>query len=98
MNLDDATLEKWENESRGLLTDKSGEFNPEVEQRIITLISALRKERAAREKLEGACEKISDPRKRDHKEPDLYTENGCLMEIARAALEEARRILQGETK
>lgn len=32
-----------------------------------------------------ALEKISDPRKRDHREPDAYTELGCVMHIARTA-------------
>ena len=33
-----------------------------------------------------ALEKIADPRKRDHKEPDCYTELGCVMTIAAEAL------------
>lgn len=33
-----------------------------------------------------ALEKIEDPRKRDHKEPDKYTECACLMNIASEAL------------
>lgn len=33
-----------------------------------------------------ALEKIADPRKRDHKEPDAYTELGCVMNIAQVAL------------
>lgn len=33
-----------------------------------------------------ALEKITDPRKRDHKEPDLYTTMGCVMFIAAKAL------------
>lgn len=33
-----------------------------------------------------ALEKIADPRKRDHKEPDTYTELGCIMNIADQAL------------
>lgn len=32
--------------------------------------------------------KISDPRKRDHKEPDPYTELGCIMNMADTALKE----------
>lgn len=35
----------------------------------------------------AALEKIEDPRKRDHKEPDKYTEVGCMMNIAAEALE-----------
>ena len=35
-----------------------------------------------------ALEKISDPRKRDHREPDAYTELGCVMHIAEEALKE----------
>lgn len=37
-----------------------------------------------------ALEKIADPRKRDHKEPDAYTELGCLMNIANEALSSYR--------
>lgn len=33
-----------------------------------------------------ALEKIADPRKRDHKEPDAYTTLGCVMHIADEAL------------
>lgn len=33
-----------------------------------------------------ALDKIADPRKRDHKEPDKYTECGCMMNIAEKAL------------
>ncbi len=33
-----------------------------------------------------ALEKIADPRKRDHKEPDKYTECACIMNIAEEAL------------
>ena len=34
-----------------------------------------------------ALEKIADPRKRDHSEPDAYTQLGCVMQIALDALE-----------
>ena len=34
----------------------------------------------------AALEKIADPRKRDHQEPDKYTEVGCLMNMASEAL------------
>lgn len=33
-----------------------------------------------------ALEKIEDPRKRDHQEPDKYTEVGCMMNMAGEAL------------
>jgi chromosome segregation ATPase len=36
--------------------------------------------------LEGALEKIADPRKRDHQEPDAYTQLGCVMHMAAEAL------------
>lgn len=39
-------------------------------------------------KLVAALEKIADPRKRDHTEPDAYTELGCVMNIADEALKE----------
>lgn len=41
-----------------------------------------------------ALEKIADPRKRDHKEPDDYTEKGCLMHIANEALLAAKNKLE----
>lgn len=41
---------------------------------------------AHRAKLAEALEKIADPRKRDHKEPDAYTTLGCVMNIADVAL------------
>lgn len=39
------------------------------------------------ERLKVALEKIADPRLRDHKEPDTYTELCCVMNIAAEALE-----------
>lgn len=36
--------------------------------------------------LREALGKIADPRKRDHKEPDAYTELACVMHIANEAL------------
>lgn len=35
---------------------------------------------------EAVLEKIADPRKRDHKEPDSYTQLGCVMHMAEEAL------------
>lgn len=35
-------------------------------------------------------EKIADPRKRDHKEPDAYTQLGCVMSMADDFLKEMR--------
>jgi hypothetical protein len=37
-------------------------------------------------KLKEALAKIADPKLRDHKEPDAYTELGCVMSIANEAL------------
>lgn len=37
-----------------------------------------------------ALEKIADPTKRDHKEPDAYTQLGCVMHIAEEALARIR--------
>ena len=34
----------------------------------------------------AALEKIADPRKRDHKEPDKYAEVGCMINMADEAL------------
>lgn len=42
---------------------------------------------AERDKYKLALEKIEDPRKRDHQEPDAYTQLGCVMNIASEALE-----------
>ena len=36
----------------------------------------------------SALQKIEDPRLRDHKEPDAYTELGCVMNMASIALDE----------
>lgn len=41
-------------------------------EKLIKRIKALRK----------ALEKISDPTKMDHKEPDLYSKYGCLINVA----------------
>lgn len=43
-----------------------------------------------------ALDKISDPRKRDHKEPDDYTEKCCLMHMAVEALSAGDKIREGE--
>ncbi len=43
-------------------------------------------------RLREALEKIADPRKRDHKEPDAYTELGCVMNIASEALRDTQQI------
>lgn len=37
--------------------------------------------------MKETLEKIVDPRKRDHKEPDKYTECGCIMNMAQECLE-----------
>lgn len=42
------------------------------------------------DRYKDALEKIADPRKRDHKEPDAYTELGCVMNIAAEALKDDR--------
>ncbi len=44
----------------------------------------LKKDRG---RLRTALEKIADPRKRDHSEPDTYTTLGCVMQIAQDALD-----------
>jgi hypothetical protein len=43
------------------------------------------------DELRDALEKIADPRKRDHQEPDAYTQLGCIMNIANEALEKANK-------
>lgn len=40
--------------------------------------------------LKEALEKIADPRKRDHSEPDAYTQLGCVMNIANEALSDPK--------
>lgn len=37
-------------------------------------------------RLRSVLEKIADPRKRDHQEPDKYTELACVMHMANEAL------------
>lgn len=46
------------------------------------------------ERMRKALEKIADPTKRDHKEPDAYTTLGCVMNIAEEAL--AREFLKAQ--
>lgn len=40
------------------------------------------------ERAKAWLEKIADPRKRDHREPDKYTEVGCMIYMAEEALKE----------
>lgn len=40
-----------------------------------------------------ALDKIADPRKRDHKEPDAYTTLGCVMHIADEALQKLEQAI-----
>lgn len=47
-------------------------------------------EASAVEPLIEALEKIADPRKREHQEPDKYTEVGCMINIAEEALRKYR--------
>lgn len=44
----------------------------------------------------GALEKVEDPRKRDHAEPDDYMVSACLMHIAHTAKVEIEAIAKGE--
>lgn len=46
--------------------------------------------------LRETTDKIEDPRKRDHQEPDDYTRLGCVMNMASEANKEADKIL-GDT-
>lgn len=50
------------------------------------LLAHIDQQNAAIEVAMGALEKIADPRKRGHREPDKYTEVGCMMNIAEEAL------------
>jgi hypothetical protein len=56
----------------------------------------LRTLREAVGPLVEAVEKIADPRKRDHREPDTYTELGCVMNIADQALAAYHSALAGK--
>jgi hypothetical protein len=42
-------------------------------------------------------EKIADPRKRDHSEPDEYTSHGCVIHMAEQALEQAEKLKINQT-
>ena len=54
----------------------------------------LSKTQAALDVMRDGLDKIADPRKRDHSEPDAYTTLGCVMNIADEALAHAARILK----
>lgn len=58
----------------------------------VVKISRLEKELAV---YRDALGKVSDPRKRDHKEPDDYTEKCCLMHIANEAVALGEKIREG---
>lgn len=55
--------------------------------------SVYEKQSAALKIAVEALEKIEDPRKRDHKEPDEYTELGCVMHMATEALSKIKETL-----
>lgn len=66
------------------------EANPTT---VLALVSRIREQQqaldqalAANAELREALERIADPRKRGHREPDAYTELGCVMNIASEAL------------
>jgi cell division protein FtsB len=44
----------------------------------------------------AALEKISDPRKMNHTEPDLYTKYGCLIHLASEVLAKFEKAVKGE--
>lgn len=50
------------------------------------LIKRVRELEAQLQIAKEVLEKISDPRKRDHREPDKYTEVGCMIHMAEVAL------------
>ena len=64
----------------------------EQEQELLDGLDAIHDhiiaDQVAAKKLVAALEKIADPRKRDHSEPDAYTQLGCVMNIANEALKE----------
>lgn len=61
-------------------------FMSESRNALPALISAL-------ELAVGALGKVADPRKRDHKEPDNYTQLGCVMHLSNEALKEIEKLM-----
>jgi hypothetical protein len=88
-------LQLERNRMEALVSGKVEELNAlKEENRILAITGAKREDDAFNEgyyqetisELRAALEKIADPRKRDHKEPDAQTEVYCLMHIANEAL------------
>jgi hypothetical protein len=76
-------------ECRGCPTVECTCFTELEDELLEKLLFARRESMTQHRKLNAlieALEKIEDPRKRDHKEPDIYTELGCVMNIATEAL------------
>jgi hypothetical protein len=78
--------QEYEDES-GLVVVSSEQYEPDI-PKLMEQIHVV--ESSAVQDLLDALEKIADPRKRDHKEPDAYTELGCVMHIAETALTKFR--------
>lgn len=79
-------------ETNGMFEEELYELKAENEKLKggFMLIHENERLRARVQWLMEALEKIADPRKRDHMEPDKYTEIGCVMHIANEALKETQ--------
>lgn len=101
--LDDPTSELLARlDAQRLINEAQGKAGEEIAARAEALridgeahYAQLTAERARTQALVEALDKIADPRKRDHKEPDAYTTLGCVMHIAEEALA-AHRAQEGE--
>lgn len=87
--------------NKGALAGKCLNCDAEIELSNSGCMDLLIKQKAKETKLlavievmSEALEKIEDPRKRDHKEPDKYTEVGCMMNMATEAIANAVELLK----
>jgi chromosome segregation ATPase len=63
--------------------DEAREWGVQREFELSSKLAAAREEAKV---YRSTLEKIADPRKRDHREPDKYTECACIMNMADEAL------------
>lgn len=71
------------------------EFLANAPADIAFLLAEVARLTRALEVADAALAKIEDPRLRDHKEPDAYTELGCVMNIAEVSRASIAQILGG---
>lgn len=74
----------------GLMFTPEKKEEPWIPRRYCDVGSTCQETHDQLAKFRAALEKIADPRKRDHKEPDAYTQLGCVMHIAQEALRGAK--------